>query len=219
MKSVLISIKPKWCELIASGKKTVEVRKTRPKLETPYKCYIYCTASSNYLPDTLIKDEYGIWLCHADDYNTCRPKPQKLNRTIIGEFVCDMVHDLDYLGKPGKAFTDSIITFSCLSYDEIMKYKNGKNAYGWHISDLVIYDEPKKLSEFWAYNEDFRKLYDNDDDFCCYDGRNEYGETTTDCVDAYQNITNCYRCWEEWSGWCHKVKHPPQSWSYVEELP
>lgn len=42
-KSVLISINPKWCELIASGKKTVEVRKTRPKLETPFKCYIYCT--------------------------------------------------------------------------------------------------------------------------------------------------------------------------------
>lgn len=43
MKSVLISIKPKWCELIASGKKTVEVRKTRPKIETPFKCYIYQT--------------------------------------------------------------------------------------------------------------------------------------------------------------------------------
>ncbi len=35
-KSVLISIQPKWCELIASGKKTVEVRKTKPKLETPF---------------------------------------------------------------------------------------------------------------------------------------------------------------------------------------
>ena len=34
MKAVLISIRPKWCELIASGKKTVEVRKTRPKLES-----------------------------------------------------------------------------------------------------------------------------------------------------------------------------------------
>ena len=43
MKSVLISIQPKWCELIASGKKTVEVRKTKPKLETPFKVYIYCT--------------------------------------------------------------------------------------------------------------------------------------------------------------------------------
>lgn len=43
MKAVLISIQPKWCEMIASGKKTIEVRKTRPKIETPFKCYIYCT--------------------------------------------------------------------------------------------------------------------------------------------------------------------------------
>ena len=42
-KAVLISIRPKWCELIASGKKTIEIRKTRPKIETPFKCYIYCT--------------------------------------------------------------------------------------------------------------------------------------------------------------------------------
>ena len=39
-KSVLISIRPKWCELIASGEKTIEVRKTRPKLETPFKGWV-----------------------------------------------------------------------------------------------------------------------------------------------------------------------------------
>ena len=43
MKSVLLSVHPKWCELIAGGKKTVEVRKTRPKIETPFQCYIYAT--------------------------------------------------------------------------------------------------------------------------------------------------------------------------------
>lgn len=43
MKSVLIAIRPKWCEKIASGKKTIEVRKSRPKIEMPFKCYIYRT--------------------------------------------------------------------------------------------------------------------------------------------------------------------------------
>lgn len=42
MKSVLISIRPKWVEKIASGKKTIEVRKSAPK-EVPFKAYIYCT--------------------------------------------------------------------------------------------------------------------------------------------------------------------------------
>ena len=43
MKSVLVSIQPKGCEKIAKGKKTIVVKKTRPKIETPFKCYIYCT--------------------------------------------------------------------------------------------------------------------------------------------------------------------------------
>ena len=43
MKAVLISINPLWCELIGNGEKTVEVRKNRPKLKTPFKVFIYCT--------------------------------------------------------------------------------------------------------------------------------------------------------------------------------
>ena len=35
-KAVLISIRPKWCEKIINGRKTIEVRKTRPKMDTPY---------------------------------------------------------------------------------------------------------------------------------------------------------------------------------------
>ena len=42
-KAVLISIRPEWCEKIINGQKTIEVRKTRPKMDTPFKCYIYCT--------------------------------------------------------------------------------------------------------------------------------------------------------------------------------
>ena len=43
--AVLISIKPKWVNLILSGKKTVELRKTAPgmhtEVEVPFICYIY----------------------------------------------------------------------------------------------------------------------------------------------------------------------------------
>ena len=45
-KAVLISIRPEWVEKILSGEKTLEVRKTRPKLEAPFKVYIYCTAGN-----------------------------------------------------------------------------------------------------------------------------------------------------------------------------
>lgn len=32
-KTVMLSIRPKWCEKIANGEKTIEVRKTKPKLK------------------------------------------------------------------------------------------------------------------------------------------------------------------------------------------
>ena len=48
MKSVLISIRPKWVEKIASGQKTIEVRKSAPQ-EVPFKAYIYCT-NGEYSP-------------------------------------------------------------------------------------------------------------------------------------------------------------------------
>lgn len=51
MKSVLISIKPKWCDFILSGEKTVEVRKTKPKVEPPFKCYIYKTTTGKVVAE------------------------------------------------------------------------------------------------------------------------------------------------------------------------
>ncbi len=40
-KAVLISIRPEWAQKIMAGRKTIEVRRTRPKMDTPFKCYIY----------------------------------------------------------------------------------------------------------------------------------------------------------------------------------
>ena len=42
-KAVLISIRPRWASLILSGEKTLEIRRTRPRLSPPFKCYIYCS--------------------------------------------------------------------------------------------------------------------------------------------------------------------------------
>lgn len=124
MKSVLLSIKPKYCELIAGGIKTIEVRKTKPKFDTPFKCYIYCT-----------KD---------------KSKNLQLQGKVIGEFVCDEIFPIrvfengtiqDYMFRSMKK--------SCVPYDDIVNYiGNGCIGYGWHISNLKIYDTPKELNEF-----------------------------------------------------------------------
>lgn len=204
MKSVLISIRPKWCEKIASGEKTIEGRKTRPKLQTPFKCYIYCTMAHPYI---------SVSCGELDKLNYRTNTVGRCNGKVIGEFICDRIYGL----APLNHAPDDVEQQACLTREEIVRYLKGV-GYGWHISDLKIYDKPKELGDFWSYNEALHKRYDAETDFCCYDAANEYGEALTDCGEAYNDILNCYRCWSEWSGWCHRVNRPPQSWCYVEEL-
>ena len=172
MKAVLISIQPKWCELIASGKKTVEVRKTKPKLETPFKVYIYCT-----------KDEP---LYHSGEKFWCKNAGEFGNGKVIGEFVCNAI-----LSHCEMANADIAEQQGLIKRERLLEYSNGKELYGWHISDLVIYDKPKKLSEFKPYNRT--------EDDCKY---SHLGYAIPKCSD-------CHECY---------VKKPPQSWCYVEEV-
>ena len=171
MKSVLISIKPKWVEKIASGEKTIEVRKTRPKIETPFKCYIYMSQGN-------LKDlgSYREWI-------------YKNRMKVIGEFVCDIIelfteyellYDGNYVEKETRVPTK-----------ELLSYK-GKNdfLYGWHISDLKIYDKPKELSEFCI-------------------------PCKVSCENCKNTLYFECSCEEKWK---KIVTRPPQSYMFVEEV-
>ena len=68
MKAVLISIQPKWCELIANGKKTVEVRKTKPKIDVPFKCYIYCTQGKSKGDFITKSEKFGYLTGHEGSF-------------------------------------------------------------------------------------------------------------------------------------------------------
>ena len=98
MKSLLLSISPKWCELIASGKKTIEVRKTRPKIETPFKCYIYCTKPKMITKYVFKPEDYPEYMrpektvfCKVPDASSPFCSEVNGNSKVIGEFVCDNV--------------------------------------------------------------------------------------------------------------------------------
>lgn len=139
-KSVMLSIRPKWCEKIANGEKTIEVRKTRPKLKTPFKCYIYCT-----LP------KYP----HEDFIATNYPMPQFYGGgKVIGEFICDHIDEYDddtifsFRYEDYARWNDFDLDRACMHPEDFQNYANGKWLYGWHISNLRIYDAPRELSEF-----------------------------------------------------------------------
>lgn len=85
MKAILMSIQPKWVTMIEYRKKTIEVRKTRPKLEPPFKCYIYCTFPQ--------KPVYDIWINRGTENRFLG------NGKVIGEFVCDMIEEFQIEGR------------------------------------------------------------------------------------------------------------------------
>lgn len=148
MKSVLISIQPKWVEKIASGEKTIEVRKSAPK-EVPFKAYIYCTKAKS---QWRYSDYEGA-------YENSKGEIVYAQQHVIGEFICDEVEEFhEWELSPQGKFADfererleNFLTAACLSEEEVVRYRENlpycKPLYGWHISNLKIYDKPLYLSE------------------------------------------------------------------------
>ena len=185
MKEILISIKPQYCDLIADGKKTVEVRKTIPKLETPFKVYIYCTKgkTANDIITFAEWDESG----YIGDYLA--------NGAVIGEFVCDRIENHGINELIVREDAEHALKGTCLTKGELLNYlcyEKGTSIYekpyffyGWHISNLVIYDKPRTLNEF-------KKPCNHKNDWCTCERYDYIGK----------------RCYD-------KITRPPQSWCYV----
>lgn len=140
--AVLISIHPQWCALIASGEKTLEVRLSRPKQDTPFKCYIYCTKDKKKqfwaAPRYFYVDDHSHNL-----FDRCG------NGKVIGEYSCDSITSF---GVPYPAFMANmdkdIMETSSLSYWQLHRYAYHDTLHGWHISNLKIYGQFKELKEF-----------------------------------------------------------------------
>ena len=145
-KAVLISIRSEWCQKIMEGQKTIEVRKTRPKMDTPFKCYIYCTQSADMLwilkererslhPDK-IADVFKAAKCGG---------AYRGNGKVIGEFLCDqIIEDRTY------GHNEEFYRAARMSAYDAAAYAMQSPMYGWHISDLRVYDHPRDLREFYA---------------------------------------------------------------------
>lgn len=183
MKAVMLSIRPKWCELIASGEKTIEVRKKRPNIETPFKCYIYSTKAG----DRIVLKNGRVFEIN-----------KSLTGKVIGEFVCDKIYDIEpHYDTPN--FCNQYVCGwnagdedDCLSFSDLNAYLGGKHGYGWHISDLKIYDKPRELGEFCAWKK-------------CNSCKTSGYESTACMYDEDCKVPTV-------------VTRPPQSWCYVEEL-
>ena len=197
-KAVMLSIRPKWCEKIINGDKTIEVRKTRPKMKTPFKCYIYCTLQGC---NEFFRVDLG-----GDVAKWNRGKWADRKGKVIGEFTCDRIDWITHIGYTGIPYlvetricdaatmrtspVGGLLNAACLTPKMSNDYLAWGDGYGWHISDLRIYDEARELSEF-------RRA----------------------CPNSWY-CESCAMYWEN-NGTCRneslQLKRAPQSWCYVEE--
>ena len=205
--SILMSTQPQWCEKIFEiigenenkapvYKKRIEVRKTRPKYPTPFKVYIYCTKGKFALLRKDNEYRHDHWE-FAEFHKSCGN--EILNGKVIAEFICDEITEM-YVGKIGEKVKDGYICLdttsdvlrsqACLTEKQLYEYCNGGKLYGWHISNLVIYDKPKELSEFKKINQP------------CWYGK--MGISKRDCPKCKNK--ECF------------IQSPPQSWCYVERV-
>ena len=164
-KAVMLSIRPKWVEKIANGEKTIEVRKTKPKLDTPFKCYIYCTLQGC---NEFFRVDLG-----RDVAKWNRGKWADRKGKVIGEFTCDRIFSINVFDNGSiQNWLFEHMERSCLTYEELAGYiGNGETGYGWHIFDLRIYDQPREFTEFRRpcpndlYCEDCA-MYSNNNGIC-----------------------------------------------------
>lgn len=224
-KAILKSESPKRCEQIASGKCTVLLSKTKPKLEPPFKCYIYATKPKKfikgYADDDLFRHVDGRIECgfsfQLATEKGATPENNILSGKVIGEFVCDKViqvkNDSKYSTVLGgfdirwnidtekTGLTDEQLNAYCGEPIDFVHTDNVSTAifkaWALHISQLKIYDTPRELGEFKAIKrcKDWR-YFDMCSDVCGYAENNQ-------CHNGI--ITK-------------RVIRPPQSWMYVQEL-
>lgn len=198
-KSVLLSIKPEYCHLIAKGEKTIEVRKSKPKqVDLSFKCYVYCTSNDLHLG--LLTGQGSTDLIVCSNWKTAIPVGGEIaNGKVIGEFTCDYIreaHRGQYcdIGEPSETALDSL---------DLMDYADDKTVYGWHISDLKIYNKSKELSDFGILCPEFSK-----DNPICEGCR--YENTLYNGLEPPEFDCKC--------DGLKPLTRPPQSWCYVEEI-
>lgn len=142
MRELMISIQPKWVSLITLGKKTVECRKNNPNCEVPFKCYIYCSAKD-------YEEVFGVDKFMHKIFLNGKGKGK-----VIGHFICDKI--VKFPHDPYDPAFSETADLSCVGIDGLSEYLGHKNyGYGWHISDLVVYDEPRDLRDFMREGEEF----------------------------------------------------------------
>ncbi len=205
-KAILISIKPKYVAKILNGEKTIEIRKTMPKCDLPIDVYIYCTKEESLIYEDGYdwKGDYVNYKYYADYKGM---EDDIGSGKIVAKFTLNKVEEIvdygsQYLINKDYPHTNEVARNSCLYFTDLKNYLKGKNGYAFHISNLVIFDRPKELSEF--YGKFNHKRHDS-----------MFGNNVIEIDKEIGGLRQPIRGGYEW---VYPLTKAPQSWCYVEVL-
>ncbi len=191
-KAILLPIQPRWCELIAAGKKKYELRKMIPNQTVwPVTVYVYQSKHKwTYSTYDTISDWQGKVI---GKFTFKKATP------ILTETVKKILED-DCVGMIDEPITREVLYGSCVLAEDIIKYVNGKDViYGWRIDNFELFEKPMNLSDFYTDCCDYL-----DENQCC---RN----TESCCYREYCDVGDYSPCVKE-------VKSAPQNYCFVEEI-
>ena len=137
MKAVMLSLRPQWCEKIFNGSKSIEVRKSRPSIPTPFKVYVYQTKHNGgkAIVSEVLNSVYG-------------------GGKVIGSFVCDRIDEYTFSNYEARyRINDVDLAKTCLNHPELIAYGKSKYLYGWHITEPLLFDKPRDITEFVLYGK------------------------------------------------------------------
>jgi len=146
-KAILISIKPQFVAEILNHRKTIELRKTAPKCDLPIDVYIYCTNGKPLARlGTLWNGDRK-----TDVFSLFYPPNATYNGKIVAKFRLDEIYKYQIEDEhtwKDPSFEETTQKLMGMGLEELHNYVGNKTFYGWHISDLETFDEPKPLSDF-----------------------------------------------------------------------
>lgn len=177
----MIAASPLECFRITNGEQKIIIKKSRPLLETPFVCYIYCKLSKQIvfhehvgisfddlyrMPNGEIKYGYsGELMVCGEEYNS----NNFLNGKVIGAFICDAIYQISahktdqFHGSGFVTCSDfgqyfgsgsKLLKDACMNGNEALKYLgDNMTGFAWHISKLMIFDKPKGLSDYFVIDK------------------------------------------------------------------
>ena len=156
MKKIMLSVQPQWLAKILNGEKTVEIRKTAPKLQDVEKVevYCYCTKRKPFVYYMMRRMFSFFKRVESDEWI---PK----NGKVACKFTLEKVEWVRPRFNGNEwVYWDDILGGACIDNDELTAYLGYQECgYAWHIDNLVIFDKPMELKQFGTW--DAKRWHEN----------------------------------------------------------